>query len=232
MAKAFKRKGGEYAGRLDEAERALVVGLMEQVLQLVDPEGATRDTGDVFDDIVAGIGGVGMGVSLSPEDQGEEGLGGTGEGEGEAGTGAAGGAGAPGGHPAYGSDDRDPALGRLFPPGHHDDQEAAAEFRRLTEQTLRTRKARNLTASIAALRAVRNDRVRLDQAQALAFVVALTDVRLVLGERLGLKDDDDADRLGALAARLDPDEPLVYALTVYDFLTWLQETLAHALMHP
>ena len=81
MAKAFKRKGGEYAGRLDEAERALVVGLMEQVLQLVDPEGATRDTGDVFDDIVAGIGGVGMGVSLSPEDQGEEGLGGTGEGE-------------------------------------------------------------------------------------------------------------------------------------------------------
>ena len=79
---------------------------------------------------------------------------------------------------------------------------------------------------------MRNDRVRLDQAQALAFVVALTDVRLVLGERLGLKDDDDADRLGALAARLDPDEPLVYALTVYDFLTWLQETLAHALMHP
>jgi hypothetical protein len=214
VAKAFKRKGGEYAGRLDAAERALVVGLLEQVLQLVDPEGATRDTGDVFDDIVAGIGGVGMGISLSAEDRGEA--------TGESGTQA--------GHPAYGMEDRDPAIDRLFPPGHHGDEAAAAEFRRLTERSLRTRKAHNLTASIEALGAAHGDRVRLDHEQALAFVVALTDVRLVLGERLGLKDDADADRLEALAATLDPDEPLVYALAVYDFLTWLQETLAHALM--
>lgn len=219
MAKAFKRKGGEYAGRLDAAERALVVGLLEQVLQLVDPEGATRDTGDVFDDIVAGIGGVGMGISLSAEDRGEAV---PGEATGESGTQA--------GHPAYGMEDRDPAIDRLFPPGHHGDEAAAAEFRRLTERSLRTRKAHNLTASIEALGAAHGDRVRLDHEQALAFVVALTDVRLVLGERLGLKDDADADRLEALAATLDPDEPLVYALAVYDFLTWLQETLAHALM--
>ena len=61
------------------------------------------------------------------------------------------------------------------------------------------------------------------------MVVALTDVRLVLGERLGLRTDEDLDELEAQVASLDDDDPAVYALAVYDFLTWLQETLAHAL---
>ena len=52
---------------------------------------------------------------------------------------------------------------------------------------------------------------------------------VVLGERLGLKQDDDFDRLEEQVSGLEDDDPAVYALAVYDFLTWLQETLAHAL---
>lgn len=124
----------------------------------------------------------------------------------------------------------DPALQRLFPPGHHDDPAAAEEFRRLTEPSLRARKARNLSSSVETLNQVHGDRVHLDHDQAVALLVALTDVRLVIGERLGLVEDEDADRLERFAESLDMDDPVRYAVAVYDFLTWLQETLAHALL--
>ncbi len=39
---------------------------------------------------------------------------------------------------------RDPALERLLPPAHREDEAVAAEFRRLTEQGLRERKTANL----------------------------------------------------------------------------------------
>ena len=37
------------------------------------------------------------------------------------------------------------------------------------------------------------------------------------------------DLLEEQVSGLEEDDPAVYALAVYDFLTWLQETLAHAL---
>ncbi len=46
------------------------------------------------------------------------------------------------------------------------------------------------------------------------MVVALTDVRLVLGERLGLRTDEDLDALEAQVASLDDDDAAVYALAV------------------
>ena len=45
----------------------------------------------------------------------------------------------------------DPALRRLLPPAHRTDVEQASEFRRLTEHSLRSRKAANLATAIAAL---------------------------------------------------------------------------------
>jgi hypothetical protein len=125
--------------------------------------------------------------------------------------------------------ERDAALSRLLPVAHADDDEVAAEFRRLTESGLRTRKATALADSAAMMRAG-EDRIRLDPAQALAFLTALTDVRLVLGERLGLRTDGDAERLEAAVASLGEDSPLGHALALYDFLTWLQETLAQAML--
>ncbi len=60
-------------------------------------------------------------------------------------------------------------------------------------------------------------------------MVALTDVRLVLGERLGLRTDEDAIALAAALEELDEDDPQAFLVAIYDFLTWLQESLVHAL---
>ena len=206
MARGFKKRQGRYVARLDAVERGLVVGLMEQVRELVQPADAAPDAegGDEFDRIVAGLGGVGMGVSLAADDQVQ----------------LAGGVPAP----------RDPALDRIFPTANRQDDQVAAEFRQLTEQGLRARKTANLDTAIAALAHLEEQKVSLDQAQAVALVVALTDVRLVLGERLGLKQDDDLELIEEQVSSLEEDDPAVYALAVYDFLTWLQETLAHALL--
>ncbi|MBK6443292.1 MAG: DUF2017 domain-containing protein [Actinomycetales bacterium] len=126
--------------------------------------------------------------------------------------------------------DRDPALARLLPDAHRGDPAVSAEFRRLTEQDLRRRKSDGLTAAIDALRGVtEGDRVSLDQPTAQAFVVALTDTRLLIGERLGLRTEEDAEAL-ELQLRADPDNPVAYAAAVYDFLTWLQDSLVGALM--
>jgi hypothetical protein len=210
VARGFKRRHGRYVATLDAVERGLVVGLMEQVLELIEPEqppgGESDDAngGDEFDQIVAGLGGIGMGVSLSAVDQAPE---------------------LTGSVPR----DRDPALERIFPTANREDDQIAAEFRRLTEEGLRTRKSANLTTAIRALSGIEDQKISLEQPQALALLIALTDVRLVLGERLGLQRDDDFDLLEEQVSGLPPDDPAVYALTVYDFLTWLQETLAHAL---
>ena len=61
-------------------------------------------------------------------------------------------------------------------------------------------------------------------------MVALTDTRLVLGERLGLRTDEDALALDDGVATLDPDDPAVYAASFYDFLTWMQESLTTAML--
>ena len=123
---------------------------------------------------------------------------------------------------------RDPALDRLLPTANRQDDEVAAEFRRLTETGLRQRKAAALQTAADLLRG--DDKLRLDAGQARAVLTALTDVRLVLGERMGLRTDDDVEVLEAAAQDLDPDDPLGYALAVYDFLTWLQETLSSAML--
>lgn len=125
---------------------------------------------------------------------------------------------------------RDPALERLLPPAHREDEAAAAEFRRLTEQGLRERKTANLTTAVDALRAAEGDKVVLSAAQAQALVVALTDVRLLLGERLGLRTDDDAEELAQRLDDADQDDPAMLLAAYYDFMTWLQESLTQSLM--
>lgn len=121
----------------------------------------------------------------------------------------------------------DPAVARLLPQGAKDDPDAAREFRRLTEKGLRTRKREALERARATLQ--RPGAFVLDPDEAHAWLVSLTDVRLVLAERLGLRTDDDADRVLAEAASRSPEDPRVWMASVYDFLTWLQESLVSAL---
>jgi len=131
----------------------------------------------------------------------------------------------------------DPALRRLLPSAHQGDPAQAAEFRALTEHSLRVRKARVLTAAIDALDEASPPKVDLSAEQAQDLLVALTDVRLVLGERLGLRDDDDSAALHEEvaeqpSARLEGEQDLERAqrAAYYDFLSWMQETLATSLL--
>jgi len=140
----------------------------------------------------------------------------------------------------------DPALARLLPDAHRDDPEAAAEFRRYTEAGLRERKRAGLQVALGTL--ARPAPLRLNQDEAAAWLVALTDVRLVLAERIGLRTDHDHELLEQVAARLAEGAPdddaddaadddaaldvgfrLAMTLQLYDYLAWLQESLVEAM---
>jgi len=118
----------------------------------------------------------------------------------------------------------DPAVARLLPIGNRDDPDLAAGYRRLTEDGLRERKRAGLERASAAL--TRPDPVVLDPAETQALLKGMTDVRLVLAERLGLRTDADAEQLHADLARVDDlVDPRMAAAALYDALTWWQEAL-------
>lgn len=122
----------------------------------------------------------------------------------------------------------DRAVARLLPDGHREDAELAAGYRRLTEHGLRERKRAVLGLAAAAL--ARSEPVVLDPAEASALLKGLTDVRLVLAERLCLRTDEDAEALHrALADADDVEEPRLAAAALYDALTWWQESLVSVL---
>ncbi|WP_018155453.1 DUF2017 domain-containing protein [Demetria terragena] len=126
---------------------------------------------------------------------------------------------------------RDPALQRLLPSASRDDDELARDFRSMTEDSLRQRKAANLNTTIGALHAATAGRVELDLGQAQAMMIALTDVRLVLAERLGIHTEEDSEEIHALVEDgLDEGDPRLIAASIYDLLTWMQETIAQALL--
>jgi hypothetical protein len=114
----------------------------------------------------------------------------------------------------------DPALARLLPDAHREDEEASREFRRYTEADLRAGKRANAGTVLAALAplAGRGGRVSLDRDECDAWLGTLNDLRLVLGTRLEVADDADdlADR---------PPE----VVQVYGWLAWLQESLLSCL---
>lgn len=113
---------------------------------------------------------------------------------------------------------RDPALARLLPDGYRDDSEAAAEFRRFTEEELVTGKesrARTLAAQFGNGRPT-----RLTPAQASQLLRTLTDLRVVLADRLRIERDGDDGR---------PEPEFDATRSVYYWLGALQESLVHAL---
>jgi hypothetical protein len=123
----------------------------------------------------------------------------------------------------------DPAVARLLPDASTDDADVAEEFRRLTEFGLRMRKRSNLAIAVDALQRP-EDPVTLAPEEANALLKGLTDVRLVLAERMGLRTDEDAAALHeAVRAAGDSDEPWVIHAALYDVLTWWQEALVDAL---
>lgn len=118
---------------------------------------------------------------------------------------------------------RDPALLRLLPDAYPEDRAASAEFRRFTAKGLAERKtlnARAMAESLAGAAAGRAE-IRLDPAQAAAWLRTLTDIRLVLAARLGIVLDGDPGEVH------DADTAFQHA--VYGWLAAVQESLVLAL---
>jgi hypothetical protein len=143
----------------------------------------------------------------------------------------------PGDQPADGDDDPlaqlftegpskppdDPALARLFPDAYEDSEEAS-EFRRFTENDLRSRKREDALAMVRLLD-TGGPRLTLTAEDARHWLGALNDLRLTLGTRLEVTDDE-ASELYRLPDS-DPRKPLVMA---YLWLGGLQETLVEVLL--
>jgi hypothetical protein len=88
----------------------------------------------------------------------------------------------------------DPALERLFPIAYRDDPDAAAEFRQYTRSGLVDTKTAKAGAVAAALLAGTGDdggTIDLADDDAERWLPVLTDLRLIVAERLGIREDDD-----------------------------------------
>jgi hypothetical protein len=115
----------------------------------------------------------------------------------------------------------DAVLARLLPDGHRGDPGIAADYRELTEASLRGGKADDLATMRATLPADGGE-VRLDADQAGAWLRGTNDLRLALGTRLDISEDTEP-----------PDEITGeenQQLAVYYWLTALQGSLVDALV--
>jgi hypothetical protein len=117
----------------------------------------------------------------------------------------------------------DPVLARLLPDAYRDDPDASGEFRRYTEQGLRSGKTAAARTVLATL-PPGGGRIRLSEPEAQAWLRALNDVRLALGVHLEVTDDFDEQ-----VAEIEPDDPRSPYIDVYQWLAFLQESLVRAL---
>ncbi len=117
----------------------------------------------------------------------------------------------------------DPVLARLLPDAYSDDSEAAAEFRRYTEETLRSGKVASAQIVLASLPPGGGE-VRLSEPECQQWLRALNDVRLALSVRLGITDEDED-----LTEHFEVDDPRSAYVWVYQWLAYLQDSLLDAL---
>src|SRR6516162_4485883 len=117
----------------------------------------------------------------------------------------------------------DPVLARLLPDGYRDDPDAAGEFRRYTESSLRSAKQQAAQEMLDTLPEA-GGKIQLTHDQAHAWLKALNDVRLALGVRLSVTEEFE-EQWGRLRA----DDPQWAAYEVYAWLGAVQESLVQAL---
>jgi hypothetical protein len=112
----------------------------------------------------------------------------------------------------------EPTLRRLFPPAYvdPDDQEAEAEYQRLMQDELLA--SRRAALDVLEATATRD---RLDEGELLSWMTALNQLRLVLGTRLDVSEDDPPFP--------DPDDPTAALHEVYHYLGVLLEAVLDAL---
>ena len=110
----------------------------------------------------------------------------------------------------------DPGMRRLFPSAYADDAARDAEYREMVHDDL-------LAARLGALDVVEATvgASNVDEAQLLAWMGAVNDLRLVLGTRLDVSEETAFDA--------DPEDPDAPALAVYQYLSFLLESIVDAL---
>ena len=117
----------------------------------------------------------------------------------------------------------DPVLARLLPDAYRDDPQAAGEFRKYTESSLREAK-KYFAQTLLDTLPDEGGRVKLTAEQARDWMRALNDVRLMFGVRLEVTEDFEEQ-----LAALNPEDPKVAAFEVYGWLGAVQESLVQAL---
>lgn len=140
----------------------------------------------------------------------------------------------------------DPAVRRLLPDASREDAEVSTEFRRFTQGDLAAEKAQRLLLLADLLlagdpqdaEALTPLIVRPDDARRVAG--ALTDVRVVLAERLDLRTDDQVEELhdevlsreeqGSEPDEEAPDAARRFLASVFLMSGWLQESLVELML--
>lgn len=111
----------------------------------------------------------------------------------------------------------DPSLHRLAPPAYLDDPDKDAEYQLLAGDELRTSRRSAIAATQSMLAGS-----EASEAELWAWLQALNALRLVVGTRLGIDDDDPH-------ITHDTEGPDAALWSVYDFSTWLQWSVIQAL---
>jgi hypothetical protein len=101
------------------------------------------------------------------------------------------------------------ALARLFPSAFPDDAEATASWASLVHADLLEQRRDRVAVVEATVEAD-----ELDNEAAGAWLGVLNDLRLALGESLGIEPDDEA-------APIDPDDPQAMRRAVFAWLGWV-----------
>ena len=126
----------------------------------------------------------------------------------------------------------DPALKRLLPDAHRDDEEVAAEFRRFTERGLRESKVDDAIIVLRSLGAESGADLgdsdadiefELDRDAVRSWMRCLTDLRLTLASRLGVEANDEEFWAG-----LPEGDERLPVYEIYGWLGYLLESMLDA----
>ena len=117
----------------------------------------------------------------------------------------------------------DPSLARLFPPAYSDDEGREAEYQILARSELTDRR-------IAALEVIERtvDARTLEEDEAMAWMHGINQLRLVLGTRLGVSEDE----LPEIPPADHPDaESWANTWALYEYLSVLLDAFVQADVH-
>lgn len=114
----------------------------------------------------------------------------------------------------------DPAVARLLPDAYADPQEAS-EFRRFTEHDLRRTKVQHARDVLAEIERS-GDKITVTSPD--SWLGTLNDARIAIGTRIQIAEDNHEE-----LASLPEGDPRAGLFHVYDWLTFLQESLVRCL---